>query len=51
LPPSGYETAAVLILSISFFEPIVIMFAVWVSAISTHVPVSGGRQAAEGTGL
>ena len=51
LPPSGYETAAVLILSISFFEPIVIMFAVWVSAISTHVLVSNGRQAAEGTGL
>jgi len=48
---SGYATAAVLILSISFFEPIVIIFAVWVSAISMHVLVSGGRQAPEGTGL
>ena len=48
---SGYATAAVLILSISFFEPIVIIFAVWVAAISTHVLVSGGRQAPEGTGL
>ena len=47
----GYATAAVLILSISFFEPIVIIFAVWVAAISTHVLVSGGRQAPEGTGL
>jgi len=48
---SGYATAAVLILSISFFEPIVIIFAVWVAAISMHVLVSGGRQAPEGTGL
>ena len=48
---SGYATAAVLIVSISFFEPIVIIFAVWVAAISTHVLVSGGRQAPEGTGL
>jgi hypothetical protein len=48
---SGYATAAVLILSISFFEPIVIVFAVWVAAISTHVLVTGGRQAPEGTGL
>ena len=48
---SGYATAAVLIASISFFEPIVIIFAVWVAAISMHVLVSGGRQAPEGTGL
>ena len=40
---SGYASAAVLILSISFFEPIVVIFAVWVAAVSTHVLVTGGR--------
>ena len=36
---SGFATAAVLILSISFFEPIVLIFGVWVAAISVHVLV------------
>jgi hypothetical protein len=48
---SGFATAAVLILSISFFEPIVLIFGVWVAAISVHVLVTGGRQASGGTGL
>ena len=48
---SGFATAAVLILSISFFEPIVLIFGAWVAAISVHVLVTGGRQASGGTGL
>ena len=48
---SGFLIAAVLILSVSFFEPIVILFPAWVAAISVYVLVSGGRQATEGTGL
>jgi hypothetical protein len=48
---SGFATAAVLILSMSFFEPIVLIFGVWVAAISVHVLVTGGRQASGGTGL
>jgi hypothetical protein len=48
---SGFATAAVLILSITFFEPIVMLFAVWVAAISVYVLVTGGKQAPGGTGL
>jgi hypothetical protein len=48
---SGFATAAVLILSMSFFEPIVLVFGVWVAAISVHVLVTGGRQASGDTGL
>ena len=48
---SGFATAAVLILSIAFYEPIILLFAVWVAAISVYVLVTGGRQARGGTGL
>jgi hypothetical protein len=48
---SGFATALVLILSITFFEPIVMLFAVWVAAISVYVLVTGGKQAPGGTGL
>ena len=48
---SGFMIAAVLILSVSFFEPIVMLFPAWVAAISVYVLVSGGRQAPAGTGL
>lgn len=48
---SGVVIAAVLILSVSFFEPIVVLFPVWVAAISVHLLVATGRQAAVGTGL
>jgi len=48
---SGYATAILLILSITFFEPIVVLFAAWVSAISLYVLVTGGRQARGGAGL
>ena len=48
---SGFATALVLILSITFFEPIVMLFAVWVAAISLYVLVTGGKQAPGGTGL
>jgi hypothetical protein len=48
---SGYATAAVLILSITFFEPIVLLFGVWVAAISLHVLVTGGRGSAAGSGF
>ncbi|MCX6364090.1 MAG: hypothetical protein NTW58_07975 [Actinobacteria bacterium] len=48
---SGFATAAVLILSMTFFEPVILLFAVWVAAISVYVLVTGGRQARGGTGL
>ncbi len=38
---SGYASAAVLILSITFYEPIVLIFPAWVAAISLHVLLSG----------
>jgi len=39
---SGFATAALLILSITFFEPIVLIFATWVAAVSAYVLVTGG---------
>ena len=48
---SGFATAAVLILSITFFEPIVMLFAAWVAVISAYVLVTGGKQAPGGTGF
>jgi hypothetical protein len=48
---SGFATAAVLIFSITFFEPIVLLFGVWVAAISVHVLVTGGRGSPGGTGF
>ncbi|HEY5387161.1 MAG TPA: hypothetical protein VIL79_04580 [Thermoleophilia bacterium] len=48
---SGFGTAAVLVLSVTFFEPIILIFAVWVATISVYVLVTGGRQASGGTGL
>ena len=47
---SGFLGAAVLILSVSFFEPIVIILPAWVAAISCYVLVTGGRQSRR-TGL
>ena len=47
----GFATATVLILSITFFEPIVLLFAVWVAVISAYVLVTGGKQAPGGTGM
>ena len=48
---SGFATAAFLLLSITFFEPLVLLFAAWVAAISAYVLVTGGRQARGGTEL
>ena len=48
---SGFGTAAVLVLSVTFFEPIILIFAVWVATISVYVLVTGGRQASGGTRL
>ena len=48
---SGFATAAFLLLSITFFEPLVLLFAAWVAAISAYVLVTGGRQAPGGTEL
>jgi hypothetical protein len=48
---SGYATATVLILSITFYEPIVILFAVWVAAVSLYTLVSGGGKSRHSTGL
>ena len=39
---SGFIVAAVLILSVSFFEPIVMLLPAWVAAISIYVLVTGG---------
>jgi hypothetical protein len=35
----------------TFFEPVILLFGVWVAAISAYVLVTGGRQAPAGTGL
>ena len=48
---SGFLGAAVLILSVSFFEPIVLLLPVWVTAISVYVLVTGGRRSPGGAGL
>jgi hypothetical protein len=42
---SGFIVALVLILSVSFFEPIVMLLPAWVVAISIYVLVTGGRGA------
>ncbi len=47
---SGFLGAAVLILSVSFFEPIVMILPAWVAAISCYLLVTGGRQSRR-TGL
>jgi hypothetical protein len=41
---SGFVVAAVLILSVSFFEPVVLLLPAWVAAISAYVLVTGGRR-------
>jgi hypothetical protein len=48
---SGVVIAAVLLLSVSFYEPIVLLLPAWVTAISVYVLVTGGRQSSRGTGL
>lgn len=40
---SGFVAAAALILSISFFELVVLLFPAWVTAISVYVLVTGAR--------
>jgi hypothetical protein len=47
---SGFATATLLILSISFFEPIVVLFAAWVAAISLYVLVVGDQASRAGDG-
>lgn len=47
---SGFLGGAVLILSVSFFEPIVMILPAWVAAISCYILVTGGRQSTR-TGL
>ena len=48
---SGFAIALALILSVSFYEPTVLLFPAWVAAISMYVLLTGGRQASGGTGL
>ena len=48
---SGVAIAAVLILSVNFYEPIVLLFPLWVAAISVYVLVTGGGRASARTGL
>lgn len=48
---SGLATAAVLILSFAFYQPIVLLFGVWVAAISVYLLVTGGRRAGGGASL
>ena len=40
---SGFAVAAALILSISFFELVVLLFPAWVTAISAYVLLTGAR--------
>ena len=48
---SGFAVAVVLILSVSFFEPIVLLFPAWVAAVSVYLVVTGGLRASVRTGL
>ncbi len=41
---SGFLIAAVLLLSVSFFEPIVLLLPAWVTVISVYILVTGGRR-------
>lgn len=41
---SGFLIAVVLLLSVSFFEPIVLLLPAWVTAVSVYVLVTGGRR-------
>ena len=47
---AGFAVALVLILSVSFFEPIVLLFPAWVAAISVYVLASGGLRRPAGQG-
>ena len=47
---SGYACAAVLILSITFYDPIVLLFPLWVALISAYVLVTGGRALSAASG-
>ena len=39
---SGYAAALVLILSVTFFEPVILLFPAWVTAMSIYVLLVGG---------
>ena len=43
---SGFLIAVVLLLSVSFFEPIVLLLPAWVIVISAYILVTGGRRPA-----
>jgi hypothetical protein len=45
---SGFLIAVVLLLSVSFFEPIVLLLPAWVTAISVYILVTGGRRSSRG---
>ena len=42
---SGYAAALVLVLSVTFFEPIILLFPAWVAVMSVYVLVTGARAA------
>jgi hypothetical protein len=48
---TGVLVALVLILSVSFFEPIVMLFPAWVALLSVYLLVTGGRRPSARTGL
>lgn len=48
---SGFIVAVVLILSVTFFEPIVMLLPAWVAVISVYVLVTGGRRPAGTTDI
>ena len=39
---SGYAAAVVLVLSVTFYEPVILLFPAWVSAMSVYVLLVGG---------
>ena len=47
---SGFLIAVVLLLSVSFFEPIVLLLPAWVTVISVYILVTGGRRPSGGAG-
>jgi hypothetical protein len=48
---TGILVSVVLILSVSFFEPIVMLFPAWVALLSVYLLVTGGRRPSARTGL
>jgi hypothetical protein len=43
---TGYAVALVLLFSVTFFEPVILLFPAWVATVSVYALATGGRRAA-----